>query len=130
MACFLVTTAAAIGVGAARHIVAHKEKKNNVDKVELEDKIFSSKKLGYLELTLWGGAILLAGEHAFHEEITYKFPWLTAAGEGPEAVREMLFEMGTIGVAMLVILVGAWFGGVMLFRWLRNRKKKVATEEK
>ena len=130
MACFLVTTAAAIGVGAVRHIVAHKEKKNNVDKVELEDKIFSSKKLGYLEITLWGGALLLAGEHAFHEEITYKFPWLTAAGDGPEAVKEMFFEMGTIGVAMLVILVGAWFGTVMLLRYLKRRKAKLAKEGK
>ena len=130
MACFLVTTAAAIGVGAARHIVAHKEKKNNIDQIELEDKIFSSKKLGYLEITLWGGALLLAGEHAFHGEITYKFPWLTAAGEGPEAVKEMLFEMGTIGVAMLVILVGAWFGTVMFLRYLRRRKARLAKEGK
>ena len=130
MACFLVTTAAAIGVGVARHVVKHNEKKNNIDKVELEDKIFSSKKLGYLELTLWGGAILLAGEHAFHDEITYKFPWLTAAGEGPEAVKEMLFEMGTIGVAMLAILVGAWFGTVMLLRYIKRRKSRLAKEGK
>ena len=75
MACFVVTTVAAIGVGAARHIVKHNEKKNNVDKVDLEDKFFSSKKLGYLELTLWGGSFLLAGEHAFHGEITYRFPF-------------------------------------------------------
>ena len=130
MACFLVTTAAAIGVGVARHVVKHNEKKNNIDKVELEDKIFSSKKLGYLELTLWGGAILLAGEHAFHDEITYKFPWLTAAGEGSEAVKEMLFEMGTIGVAMLAILVGAWFGTVMLLRYIKRRKSRLAKEGK
>ena len=130
MACFLVTTAAAIGVGVARHVVKHNEKKSNIDKVELEDKIFSSKKLGYLELTLWGGAILLAGEHAFHDEITYKFPWLTAAGEGPEAVKEMLFEMGTIGVAMLAILIGAWFGTVMLLRYIKRRKSRLAKEGK
>ena len=129
MACFVVTTVAAIGVGAARHIVNHNEKKNNIDKVELEDKIFSAKKLGYLELTLWGGSFLLAGEHAFHGEITYKFPWLTAATEGREAVLTMLGEMGTIGVGMLAILVGAWFGGVLLFRFLKNRKKKVVEEK-
>lgn len=130
MACFLVTTAAAIGVGAARHIVKHHEKKNDVNKVELENKIFSSKSLGYLELTMWGGAFLLAGEHYIHGEVSFKFPWLTAATEGPEAVHEMLTEMGTIGVGMLLILIAAWVGGFFLFKFLRNRKKKLAAEGK
>ena len=129
MACFLVTTAAAIGVGTARHIVKHNEKKNNVDKIELENKLFSSKSLGYLELTMWGGALLLAGEHYIHGEVSFKFPWLTAATEGKEAVQEMFFEMGSIGVGMLVILVAAWVGGFFLFRFLRNRKKKLAETE-
>lgn len=130
MACFLVTTAAAIGVGAARHIVKHHEKKNDVEKVELENKIFSSKSLGYLELTMWGGAFLLAGEHYIHGEVSFKFPWLTAATEGPEAVHEMLTEMGTVGVGMLAILIAAWVGGFFLFKFLRNRKKKLAAEGK
>lgn len=130
MACFLVTTAAAIGVGTARHIVKHSEKKNNIDKVELENKIFSSKSLGYLELTMWGGAFLLAGEHYIHGEVSFKFPWLTAATEGPEAVSEMLTEMGTVGVGMLLILIAAWVGGFFLLKFLRNRKKKLAAEGK
>ena len=128
MACFLVTTAAAIGVGAARHIKKHSEKKT--PEVNFDEKFINSKKLGYLELTLWGGALLLAGEHAFHGEITYKFPWLTAATEGKEEVLTMLQEMGTVGVGMLLILVGAWFGGLLIARWLKNRKKKPVTEEK
>ena len=128
MACFLVTTAAAIGVGAAKHIVRHNEKKK--PELEVEEKFINSKKLGYLELTLWGGAILLAGEHAFHEEITYKFPWLTAATEGPEAVNEMLTEMGTIGVGMLAILVVAWFAGIFIARLAKKHKKKLAEAEK
>lgn len=128
MACFLVTTAAAIGVGAAKHIVRHNEKKK--PEVEIEEKFINSKKLGYLELTLWGGAILLAGEHAFHDEITYKFPWLTKATEGSEAVSEMLTEMGTVGVGMLVILVVAWFAGIFIARWANNRKKKLVQAEK
>lgn len=128
MACFLVTTAAAIGVGAAKHIVRHNEKKK--PEVEIEEKFINSKKLGYLELTLWGGAILLAGEHAFHDEITYKFPWLTKATEGPEAVSEMLTEMGTVGVGMLLILVAAWFAGIFIARWAKNRKKKLVQAEK
>lgn len=130
MACFLVTTAAAIGVGTARHIVKHNEKKNNIDKVELENKIFSSKSLGYLELTMWGGAFLLAGEHYIHGEVSFKFPWLTAATEGPEAVSEMLTEMGTVGVGMLLILIAAWVGGFFLLNFLHKRKKKLAAESK
>ena len=42
----------------------------------------------------------------------------------------MLQEMGTVGVGMLLILVAAWFGGLFIARWLRNRKKKPALEEK
>ena len=128
MACFLVTTAAAIGVGAARHIKNHKEKKT--PEINFDDKFINAKKLGYLELTLWGGALLLAGEHAFHDEITYKFPWLTAASEGKEEVLTMLKEMGTVGVGMLLILVAAWFAGLFIVRWLKNRNKKPAIEEK
>lgn len=127
MACFLVSTVAAIGVGAARHVVKHNEKKN--PELEIEEKFINSKKLGYLELELWGGALLLAGEHAFHGEITYKFPWLTAASEGPEAVSEMFTEMGTVGVGMLAILVVAWFAGIFIARWAKSRKKKLATVE-
>ena len=127
MACFVVTTVAAIGVGAARHIVKHNENKN----VELkpEDKFINAKKLGYLELTLWGGSFLLAGEHVFHGEVTYKFPWLTAVTEGKDAVLTMLGEMGTVGVGMLAILVGAWFGGLLIARWLKSRKKKPIEEK-
>ncbi len=128
MACFLVTTAAAIGVGAARHIKKHNE--NKTPEINFDEKFINAKKLGYLELTLWGGAVLLAGEHAFHGEITYKFPWLTAAIEGGEEVTTMLKEMGTVGVGMLAILVAAWFGGLFIARWLKNRKKKLAIEEK
>lgn len=128
MACFLVTTVAAIGVGAARHIKKHNEKKT--PEVNFDEKFINAKKLGYLELTLWGGALLLAGEHAFHGEITYEFPWLTAAKEGTEEVLIMLKEMGTVGVGMLLILVAAWFGGLFIARWLKNRKKKPAIEGK
>ena len=127
MACFLVTTVTAIGVGAARHAVKHSEKKK--PELEIEEKFINSKKLGYLELTFWGGSFLLAGEHVFHGEVTYKFPWLTAASEGSEAVSEMFTEMGTVGVGMLAILVVAWFAGIFIARWAKSRKKKLAAAE-
>lgn len=130
MACFLVTTAAAIGVGTAKYVVRHHEKKNMDLKPQVEDKLPMSRKLGYLELTLWGGSFLLAGEHYIHGEVSFKFPFLTAAGEGKEAVAEMFTEMGTVGVGMLVLLVAAWFAGLFIVKAIRNKKKKLANAEK
>ena len=130
MACFTVTAAAAIGVGAAKYVVRHHEKKNMDLKPQVEDKLPMSKKLEYLELTLWGGSFLLAGEHYIHGEVSFKFPFLTAATEGKEAVLEMLKEMGTVGVGMLLILVGAWFAGLFIAKAIRNRKKKLVSQGK
>lgn len=127
MACFLVTTAAAIGVGAAKHITKHHEKKN--PEVLKKDHLVTSKELGYLELACWGGAILLAGEHVLHEEVTFTFPFLTAVKEGPEETMVMLKEMGTVGVAMLALIVVAWFGGLLLARYLRKKKAKAMAAE-
>ena len=138
MACFTVTAAAAIGVGVAKYIVKHHEnKKTPVAKEPQEYKFGSevkwSKRLSYLELTLWGGSFLLAGEHILHDEVVPYPPFLTAAGEGPEAVNEMLTEMGTAGVAMLGILVFAWAVGVLLVDFLKykkHQKKQMALENK
>ena len=125
MACFVVTTAAAIGVGVARHIVKHKEKKN--PEFASKDRLVTSKELGALELTMFGGSFLLAGEHVLHDEVIFTFPFLTAVRDGD--TLEMLQEMGTIGVGMLAILVAAWFGGVLLVRYLKKKKAKEAALE-
>lgn len=127
MACFVVTTVAAIGVGAAKYVIRHNEKKK--DELVVKDQFINSKKLGILEMELWGGSFLLAGEHVLHGEVTYKFPFLTAVSEGPEATIEMLQEMGTIGVGMLAILVAVWFGGLFIVRYLKNKKKKETAQE-
>ena len=126
MACFTVTAAAAVGVAAAKYVVRHYEKKK--DPKEVKDQFVNSKKLGILELELWGGSLLLAGEHVFHGEVTYKFPFLTAVTEGPEATMEMLKEMGIVGVAMLGILVVAWFAGLLIAHFAKKRKAKEVTE--
>ena len=127
MACFVVTTVAAVGVGVARHIKKHQEKKN--ENVNYDEKLVNAKKLGYLELMMWGGALLLAGEHAIHGEITYKVPFLTAVSEGPEATVEMLQEMGTIGVGMLAILVVTWFVGIFIAKYAKKKKAKQISQE-
>ena len=131
MACFTVTAAAAIGVGVARHIVKHHEKKadpTRVDPIKLDD-WSTSKKLGILELALFGGSFILAGEHLIHGEVSFKFPWLTAVSEGPEAVKEMLTEMGTVGVAMLLSIVGAWAVGLVIRHFILKRKASKLVKE-
>ena len=131
MACFTVTTVAAIGVGIARHVVKYNENKKDptkVDPIKL-DTTPVSRKLGVLELALWGGSFILAGEHLIHGEVSFKFPWLTAVSEGPEAVSEMLTEMGTVGVGMLGIIVGAWAIGLLVRRFLLKRKAKQLVKE-
>ena len=127
MACFTVPAAAAIGVAVARHIAKHNEKKavtsNNTDNMK------TSKKLGILELALFGGSFLLAGEHILHGEVTFTFPFLTAINEGPDAVRTMLFEMGTVGVSMALTIVAVW-GAALLFRKLFLKRRKAKAEVK
>ena len=129
MACFTVTAVAAIGTAVARHIVKHNEKKNDLTKVEpIEYKFGSevkwSKKLGYLELALFSGSFVLALEHILHGEVVPYPPFLTAAGEGAEAVTEMLTEMGTVGVAMLGIIAAAWAIGVLVVDFFKFKKHK------
>lgn len=127
MACFLVTTAAAIGVATAKYVVRHQEKKK--DPAVVEEKLINSKELKYLELTLWGGSFVLAGEHVIHGEVTFKFPFLTAISEGQDATLTMLKEMGTVGVSMLAILVVAWFSAVLIIRHFKKKKLKEALKE-
>ena len=126
MACFTVPAATAIGVAVARHIVKHKEKKevtsNNTDNMK------TSKKLGILELALFGGSFLLAGEHILHGEVTFTFPFLTAINEGPDAVRTMLFEMGTVGVSMALTIVAVWGAALLIRKLLLKRKAREVKE--
>lgn len=134
MACFIVSATAAIGVGVAKYVVRHHEKKNELKVEEPKEYKFGSetkwsKKLGYLELMLWSGSFVLAGEHIFHGEVSPYPPFLTAASEGPEAVTEMLTEMGTVGVAMLGALVLVWGAAVLLVDYIKYRKHKAAKKE-
>lgn len=130
MACFTVTTVAAIGVGVARHIVKHHEKKNQIAKVEdvNADPLKMSSKLGILEVALFGGSFILAGEHILHGEVTFTFPFLTAIKEGQDAVKTMLTEMGTVGVGMLAIIVAAWGIGLLIRKMALRRKSKLAVK--
>ena len=129
MACFLVSTAAAVGVTVAQKIVAKNEnKKAEVGENEIKEYKFGcetkwSTRLKYLATTLWTGSFLLAGEHVIHGEVVPFPPFLTAAADPADAAK-MLREMGTVGVGMLAILVAAWGVGTFIRDLIKFRRHK------
>ena len=133
MACILVSATAGIGVAVARHIVKHHENKLELEgKTQLPEKFGSdvkwSQKLAYLELTLFSGSFVLGLEHIFHGEIVPFPPFLTAASNPADAAK-MLTEMGTVGVAMLAILLVAWGVGVLIADYFKFKKRKKGLKE-
>jgi hypothetical protein len=89
MACFIVPMSLAIGIGAIRK------------------KIPASYHISWLLMLLGGGVAALALEHIAHEEIVLYPPFLTAMSS-PADVSAMLYEMATIGSAMLIACVVIW----------------------
>ena len=134
MACFLVSATAAIGVGIVKYAVKHHEKKFALETREPSEYKFGSevkwsKKLSYLEMTLWGGSFLLAIEHILHGEVVPYPPFLTAMSD-PADTAEMLHEIGTTGVLMFGLLVAAWAIGVFVVDLVKYRKHKKAEAAK
>ena len=132
MACFTVSAVAAIGVGVARHIVKHHENKLALANREKPVEKFGSdvkwsKKLAYLELMLGSGSLILAAEHMIHGEVTPYPPFITAMSD-PEETAVMWSEIGTVGVAMLLILLAAWGIGVLVVDAIKYRKRKAAPQ--
>ncbi len=133
MACFVVSAAVGVGTAVARHVVKRHENKLELEgKVQLPEKFGSdvkwSKKLCYLELTLFGGSFLLAIEHILHGEVVPYPPFLTAASD-PADTAEMLHEMGTVGVAMLAVLIIAWAVGVFVVDYFKFKKRAAKLAE-
>ena len=133
MACFLVSATVGIGAAVTRHIVKNHENKLELEgRTQLPEKFGSdvkwSQKLAYLELTLFSGSFVLAIEHILHGEVVPFPPFLTAANN-PADTAEMLTEMGTVGVAMLAILLVAWGAGVVIVDYLKFKKRKECLKE-
>lgn len=104
MACFLVPTAEAIAVAAAKKAVSKKEETS-----EKTVRIPMSVKLKWLNGMLVGGSFLLAFEHVWHGEVAPWFPFLTAMSD-PADAAEMFHEMATVGVTMAVLVTLVWAG--------------------
>ena len=120
MACFTVPVAEAIVTTAITKIVKSKEKAGKSSSKGEVMKVKLSEKLSWLNKMLLGGSALLAFEHVWHGEVIPAFPFLTAVTNGETS--EMLHEMGTVGVAMSVLVTLVWGGMVAISSALEKRK--------
>lgn len=88
-------------------------------------KIPENLKIGWLNIMIWGGSIMLAVEHMAHGEIVLYPPFLTAM-QNPADIPVMLQEMAIIGGAMTITIVFIWIVMVTIYqRKLQNIKKTI-----
>lgn len=125
MACFIVPTveAAALTV-AKKHIAKKAEASGSTEGAQRSLDLV--RKLTWLTNLLWGGAVLLAFEHLWHGEVIPFFPFLSALTER-STTQQMLFEMGTVGVGMALLVTVVWGVGLALIR-ATERRNRVSTE--
>ena len=83
-------------------------------------KIPENLKIGWLNIMIFGGAIMLAVEHIAHEEIILYPPFLTAM-QTPAEIPVMLQEMLVMGGTMTITMVAIW--AVMVY--IYNKKPEL-----
>ena len=81
-------------------------------------KIPENLKIGWLNIMIFGGAIMLAVEHIVHGEIILYPPFLTAI-QTAEEIPIMLKEMAVVGGTMTIALVAIW--AIMIY--IYNKKQ-------
>jgi hypothetical protein len=130
MACFLAPTTEAIVVSVVRGFVKRGETKKALSlksdpkamKFLLQEgKVPWSRKLGWLNMMLWGGSFLLCIEHIWHGEVVPWWPFLTAM-KNPDDTSAMLHEILTTGVTMACLVTAVW-GVMILAYWLLAERK-------
>lgn len=126
MACFIVPTAEAVAVTVAKKQIARKAKKG-ASPESTQRSLNLVRKLTWLTNLLWGGALLLAFEHLWHGEVAPYFPFLTALTDRT-ATQQMLFEMGTVGVGMALLVTVVWGVGLALIH-ANERRTQPAPEK-
>jgi len=77
-------------------------------------------KISWLNIMIFGGAIMLAVEHIAHGEIILSPPFLTAM-QTPAEIPIMLEEMAVIGGTMTIAIVFVW--AVMVY--IYNKKSEI-----
>lgn len=122
MACFTVSTIGALGVCALRHVVKRKEKTKKHEVKKFGSDVLWSKKLSYLEIMLFSGSLLLLIEHIIHGEIVFYPPFITAMQNKEDTIK-MLYEIGTVGVLMFLIILVAWALGVFVYDMILYKKR-------
>lgn len=128
MACFVVPLTEAVLVSAAKGVYGKVVAKSTLSEAEKELKLESfNSKAGALQKLLYGGSFLLAIEHIYHGEVVFYPPFLTAMRNAADAA-EMFHEMGTVGVAMAVLVTAAWGIGVAVKSVLKKSGKIQASE--
>jgi len=83
-------------------------------------KIPENLKISWLNIMIFGGAIMLAVEHIAHEEIILYPPFLTAM-QNPSEIPIMLKEIAIIGGTMTIAMVSVW--AVMVY--IYNKKSEI-----
>lgn len=126
MACFIVPAAEAAAVTVAKKQIARKARKGATPE-STERSLNLVRKLTWLTNLLWGGALLLAFEHLWHGEVIPYFPFLSALTER-STTQQMLFEMGTVGVGMALLVTAVWGAGLALIR-ANERRTNPAPEK-
>jgi hypothetical protein len=70
-------------------------------------KIPAALKIGWLNIMLWGGVVMLVIEHIAHGEVVFYPPFLTAM-QNPADIPIMLQELATVGGTMTIAIVVVW----------------------
>jgi len=87
-------------------------------------KIPENLKIGWLNVMIWGGVIMLAVEHIAHGEVVLYPPFLTAM-QTPAEIPVMLQEMATIGGTMTIAILFIWLVMVYVYNNKPNIQKKI-----
>ena len=116
MACFTAPLAQALVASAAESAFRGKAETSRNPFV---------RRLDWLRKMLFGGSFLLAIEHVWHGEITWRFPFLTAVRDGDTA--GMLHEIATVGVSMAVLITAVW-AVMVLVAGTAGRRRTAAQE--
>jgi len=86
-------------------------------------KIPENLKIGWLNIMIWGGVIMLAVEHIAHGEVVFFPPFLTAMND-PSEIPVMLQELATVGGTMTIAIVCIWLTMVLVSQKVIQKTKK------
>jgi len=89
-----------------------------------KNKVPENLKIGWLNIMILGGALMLAIEHIAHGEIILTPPFLTAM-QTPSEIPVMLEEMAVVGGTMTIAIVSIWAIMVYVYNKKPELKKNL-----